>query len=86
MTIHVPIKQAKDRLSELTRAAARGERVVITSRGEPIADLVAHEKTGGVDFEAIDRWKKEKGIGALVTYVAPDFDDPLPDSFWFPQD
>lgn len=21
-----------------------------------------------------------------ITYIAPDFDDPLPDSFWFPDD
>ncbi len=80
MTIHVPIKEAKNRLSELVRLMESGERVVITRHGEPAFEIVKPQK-GGVDFEAYDRWKKENGIRDLVTYIADDFDDPLPEDF-----
>lgn len=80
MTIHVPIKEAKNRLSELVRLMEGGERVVVTKHGEPAFEIVKPRK-GGVDFEAYDRWRKENGIGALVTYIAGDFDDPLPEDF-----
>lgn len=86
MGYEVPIKEAKNRLSELVRAAESGQTAIITRNGKPVADIVPHiEKKGGVDFEAIARWREENG-GPLVVYVAPDFDDPLPDEFWFPDD
>jgi prevent-host-death family protein len=88
MGIEIPIKSAKNQLSALVRDAEQGRTSVITRNGKPVADIVPHvvKKKGGFDFEALKRWKKERGIEKLVTYVAPDFDDPLPDSFWFPED
>jgi prevent-host-death family protein len=87
MGIEVPIKAAKNQLSALVREAELGRTSVITRNGKPVADIVPHvAKKGGFDFEALKHWKKERGIDKLVTYVAPDFDDPLPDSFWFPKD
>ena len=87
MGYEVSIKQAKDRLSELTRIVESGEKVVITRNGKPVADLVGHTpRKGGFDFDALERWRSELGVAQIVTYVAPDFDAPLPDSFWFPDD
>jgi antitoxin (DNA-binding transcriptional repressor) of toxin-antitoxin stability system len=77
----VPIKEAKDHLSELTRQVEAGERVVITRNGKPVADLVRHNPPGGVNFDAIRRWKRDHGVDRMVTYIADDFDDPLPEDF-----
>jgi prevent-host-death family protein len=77
----VSIKDAKNRLTELARLAEKGETVVITRNGEPIIDLVPHKKKGGLDFEALERFKKERGIDKIVTHVSSDFDDPLPEDF-----
>lgn len=77
----VSLKQAKDQLTALARAAEAGERVVITRNGEPVVDLVAHKKRGGLDFEALDRWKKEMGIDRVFGHIPDDFDDPLPEDF-----
>jgi prevent-host-death family protein len=77
----VSIKEAKNRLTELARLAEKGETVVITRNGKPVADLVPHKKKGGLDFEALERFKKERGIDKIVTHVSPDFDDPLPEDF-----
>lgn len=46
MTVNVNIHEAKTHLSRLLERVARGERVVISKAGKPIADLVPHQ---GVD-------------------------------------
>lgn len=79
---HVSIKVAKDRLPAMVRDAEKGERIVITRNGRPAADLVPHQKRkGGIDFEALDRWKKEHGYTQVVGPIPDDFDDPLPEDF-----
>jgi antitoxin (DNA-binding transcriptional repressor) of toxin-antitoxin stability system len=80
MTIHVSIKDAKNRLSQLVRQFEDGERVVITRNGQPVFEM-AQPRKGGIDFEALARWKKARGIEQVVTYIPPDFDDPLPEDF-----
>jgi prevent-host-death family protein len=79
--VTVSIKEAKDRLSELIRLAEAGEMVVITRNGEPVGNLVGHKKPRGLNFEALRQYKREHGIDKFFTYVAPDFDDPLPEDF-----
>jgi antitoxin (DNA-binding transcriptional repressor) of toxin-antitoxin stability system len=83
MGYEVAIKNAKSRLSELGRMADAGERIIITKHGVPAYELKPVRR-GGVDFEAIQRDIAENG--PIIKYVAPDFDDPLPDSFWFGND
>ena len=83
MTIHVPIKEAKNRLSELARKFEAGERIIVTRNGVEVFEMVKPRR-GGIDFQALEDHLAERG--PIVTWVAPDFDDPLPDSFWFPED
>lgn len=80
MTIHVSIKDAKNRLSELVRSFEQGERVVVTRNGEPVFEM-SKPRRGGLDFEALDRWKAERGIPSVFGEVPGDFDDPLPEDF-----
>ena len=77
----VSIKDAKNRLSQLTRLAEKCETVVITRNGKPIADLVPHRKKGGLDLEAGRKFLRERGVTEFFSYVADDFDDPLPENF-----
>lgn len=78
---HVSIKEAKNRLPALVREVEKGEHVVITRNGEPVAEVIPHKRKGGVDFEALRRWKAERGIDRIVEYISDDFDDPLPEDF-----
>ncbi len=78
---HVPIKIAKDQLTQLTRDAEAGEHIVITRNGRPVAELGPVRQHGGLDFEALRRWKKERGIERVVEFIPDDFDDPLPEDF-----
>jgi prevent-host-death family protein len=78
---HVSVKQAKDTLPALLREVEGGARIVITRNGKPVAEVVPLELRGGLNWQVIEDWKKELGVDRLVTYIAPDFDDPLPEDF-----
>jgi antitoxin (DNA-binding transcriptional repressor) of toxin-antitoxin stability system len=81
MTIHVSLKEAKNRLSELLRLMENGQRVVVTRHGVPAFEMVKPRR-GGIDFDALDRWKEERGLPHNVVGPIPkDFDDPLPEDF-----
>jgi prevent-host-death family protein len=77
----VNIKDAKNRLSELGRKAEAGETITVTRNGKPAFDIVPHKKRGGTDWEAGERYLREHGVDRLVSWVSPDFDDPLPEDF-----
>lgn len=53
MTIHVNIGEAKTRLSELVKAAMRGEEVILQNRGKPQARLTGVARRTEAEREAI---------------------------------
>jgi prevent-host-death family protein len=66
------IYEAKTHLSALVEKAAAGEEIIIAKAGKPIAKLVP--------FEQAARSPRVPGQKVLkITYIAPDFDDPLPE-------
>jgi prevent-host-death family protein len=77
----VTIRDAKNRLTELARQVEEGETVVVTRNGRPVLDLVPHRTRQGLRFEAIEKFKRKHGIKTIVSYIADDFDDPLPENF-----
>jgi len=80
MTI-VNIKDAKNRLNELGRKAENGETIVVTRHGKPAFDLVPHQANRS-DWDSVtEEFKRKHGVEEIVTYVADDFDDPLPEDF-----
>jgi len=81
MTMIVSIRDAKNRLTELARKVEAGETVTVTRNGKPVFDLVPHRAEGGINFAAIADLKRKHGIANVATYIAPDFDDPLPEDF-----
>ncbi|MGJ0532122.1 type II toxin-antitoxin system Phd/YefM family antitoxin [Methylocystis sp.] len=80
MTI-VSIKDAKNRLTELARQVEKGETIVVTRNGKPVFDLVPHQPKRGLRLEAVDEFKKRHGLQSIVTFIAEDFDAPLPEDF-----
>jgi prevent-host-death family protein len=65
------IHQAKTHLSKLIRKALDGEEVIIAKRDKPLVRLEAVRPK---------ELKRKLGWGkGLVTYIAPDFDEPLED-------
>ena len=66
----VNLYKAKTHLSELVERAAAGEEIVIAKAGKPKAKLVPYEAP---------RKKRVGGQNVLgITYMAPDWDGPLP--------
>lgn len=77
----VSMKEAKNRLTELARRVEAGETVTITRNGKPVLDMVPHKKKGGLNWEALEAYKREHGIDRFVEKIPEDFDDPLPEDF-----
>jgi prevent-host-death family protein len=70
MTDTVNLYAAKTHLSELVERAAAGEEIVIAKAGKPKAKLVPYQPP---------RKKRRGGRNLLgITYIAEDFDAPLP--------
>jgi prevent-host-death family protein len=70
MTCTVNIYDAKTNLSKLVDRAAAGEEIVIAKAGTPKAKLVPYQSP---------RKKRRFGQNLLgITYIADDFDGPLP--------
>lgn len=66
--IEVNIHEAKTHLSRLLMKVAEGEEIVIARSGEPVAKIVAIERTGS---------KRVLGQDAGTVMIADDFDAPL---------
>ncbi len=77
----VTIREAKNRLTELAREVERGETIVVTRNGSPVFELAPHRSRKGLHFEAIEEFKRKRGIETIVAFIADDFDDPLPEDF-----
>lgn len=77
----VSIRDAKNRLTELAREVEEGETVVVTRNGRPIFDLVPHRPRKGLKLEAIEKFKRKHRIKSIVSFIADDFDEPLPEDF-----
>ena len=72
----VNLYEAKTQLSSLVERAAKGEEIVIAKAGKPMARLAPIEAKGGKAAQA------PRVIGANymgITYIADDFDAPLPE-------
>ena len=66
----VNLYDAKTNLSKLVDRAAAGEEIVIAKAGKPKAKLVPYQPP---------RTKRRFGQNLLgITYIADDFDEPLP--------
>jgi prevent-host-death family protein len=68
----VNIYEAKTQLSSLVERAARGEEIVIAKAGKPMARLVAPD-------EASESPRSPGKNFMGITYIAEDFDAPLPE-------
>ena len=81
--MELAISAAKPRLSELVAAAQRGDRVVITKRGEPAVELVAcpkRKRRGGLDLKKLRADCERLGIEQVppdeARKLIAEFDDP----------
>jgi prevent-host-death family protein len=77
----VSIRDAKNRLTELAREVEVGETIVVMRNGRPILDLVPHRARAGLRLEAIGEFKRRHGVETIVSFIADDFDEPLPEVF-----
>ncbi|MBS1250769.1 MAG: hypothetical protein MAG431_02365 [Chloroflexi bacterium] len=70
MTTQVNVHEAKTHLSKLLQRVMKGEKITIAKYGKPVALLTP------LDPPAPDR---VPGNDAGKVFIAPDFDDPVPE-------
>ena len=70
------MKELKNRLSQYLRRVARGERVTVTMRGKPVAEILPH---GSAPDPAEERWRRLVAEGRVTpaTLPKPEKDPPL---------
>ena len=66
----VDVEQARARLKELVERASRGEEVVLTEAGEPVAKIISIPRRGS---------KRTFGSARGLIHMHSDFDAPLED-------
>jgi len=49
--------------------------------GSPLFELTPHRPRKGLRLEAIEDFKRKRGIETIVAFIADYFDDPLPEDF-----
>ena len=77
----VSIREAKNKLTELARRVEAGESITVTRHGKPVLELMLPTRMGGINFEAGEAYLRSLGIEPGASWIAEDFDDPLPEDF-----
>lgn len=76
MGIHVNIGEAKNRLSELIAASLRGEEVILSKAGKPVARILAlDEAVADAKEQRKAQW--DAWIGSFASYFPPSAEDVL---------
>lgn len=81
LMVQIPIREAKNKLTELARRVEAGETITVTRNGKPVMELVPAKKKGGINWEGLAAFKKKQGITNFFGEIPADFDDPLPEDF-----
>lgn len=78
--MEMSVREARAQFSHALAAAERGERVVVTKHGKPIAEIgpPTPKKKGGIDFDHLDKVRKELG---LDKYDGPPLDEKWREEF-----
>ena len=69
----IDVHEAQTRLPELVSSVATGAEIILTKDNTPVARLVPL---------AVTATKRIAGLHTGSIWVSPDFNEPLPDSFW----
>ena len=73
--MNVGIRELKARLSEHVARASRGERIIVTDRGKPVAQLIGLEEESALDRGIEEGWiTPPSSLGSLpkvLRYTSP---------------
>ena len=75
--MEMSIREAKAKFSEAVAAAERGESVIVTKFGRPVAQIAPPPaKKKGLNFAAADAYLKSVGLDQIDVFWPDYFDDP----------
>jgi prevent-host-death family protein len=74
--MEMSIREAKAKFSQAIAAALRGESVVVTRFGKPVAQIGPPPKARALDFSKADAYLESRGLGQIQLNLPDEFDDP----------
>lgn len=74
--MEMSVREAKAKFSEAIAAAERGEAVVVTKHGRPVAEIGPPKQRRGLNFAAADAYLKARGLDKARIELPDYFDDP----------
>ena len=74
--MEMSIREAKAKFSEAIAAALRGESIVITRFGKPVAQICPPPKKRALNFAKADAFLKARGLDEIGLELPDEFDDP----------
>jgi len=77
MTQTITIQQLQEHASELLASLGVADEIIISDGDKPVAKISPPPPASPPSSQP-----RESGFWAGQVWVAPDFDEPLPDSFW----
>lgn len=73
--MEMSVREAKAKFSEAIAAAERGEAVIVTKYGKPVAQIAPPPKKQKLDFAAADAYLKSVGLDEVELDLPDYFDD-----------
>jgi len=74
--MELAVREAKAHFSEMIASVQRGQRVVITKHGNPVAEVVPFRGRGGIDFDKLADDIRQLGIEGSFDEWPDEFNDP----------
>lgn len=74
--MEMSIREAKAKFSEAIAAVERGESVIITKYGHPVAEISAPKRKATLNFDAADEYLRARGLDKVDIDWPDYFDDP----------
>ena len=89
MTQTITIKELLENAGKLLTSLGESDEIIVSDGNKPVAKISAPpppSPADPLDLSFDPSKPREFGFWAGKVWVAPDFDDPLPDSFWLGED
>jgi len=82
----IDVQEQQTTVEELLALVQAGGEIILMRGDTPVARMTSVESSVTVNDPKTDKSERIPGLHAGMIWVSDDFNDPLPDEFWFGED